>query len=663
VRYGGGEGTIRVLRKRERTFNSSFADSGDTSTTDSTSTSDVSEDPTKEERSTSTRRKRAILYQRLKVSVLNKFKIAIAFVQIISSMPWVLNQIRYPKVFDSVATAFSFVDLHFLRLLALECVFKNWNFYRVFIVATALPVGLSFLILLVTVLRLRKVYHEELLRDINDRLMGRSWFLSSSVKDDDVEADDSDDKGPGQDGDEDNDAGEKSPEETAFERRRASHFAEREIRREERRRRRRKIRNQGIFLWLLLTFLIFPSVSTTVFQFFSCENFRDNEEDDDASGDDKDTAFVLQADYSISCNSPSYRAMRVYALCCLALFPFGIPLTYFVLLFGKRKGINPDINDATVLEQIKLPEEDKSFLITAGRELGFVRQLVKVHKRDNDPSVSHLSFLFEEYEPRAYLFSVVDCLRKLILSGVIVFLYPGSYTQIGFATLFALVFAKVYSHARPYLEDEDDLIAEISMEALVLFFFLSLMLHVSNECDNSENETNAATKAFAGKVFGAVFITMIVAIIGLSISVILIEIFGWESLQGLLTRVFTRSRQKRDVIRALSQNIVPPDHPIAASPRSPRRSSDSKGDDDSDVDVDDGAADDDGDDDNTVENGQHEVSVASHDELIYPGSPSPNATARSMSSTNVRLVQGNFVPKEDLPTPPPAGGRSSDPSS
>jgi hypothetical protein len=40
--------------------------------------------------------------------------------------------------------------------------------------------------------------------------------------------------------------------------------------------------------------------------------------------------------------------------------------------------------------------------------------------RKRDPRIRHLAFLFEAYEPRVYWFEVLECMRRLLLTGMMV---------------------------------------------------------------------------------------------------------------------------------------------------------------------------------------------------------------------------------------------------
>ena len=59
-----------------------------------------------------------------------------------------------------------------------------------------------------------------------------------------------------------------------------------------------RIRRKNLSLALLVTFLVYSSVSSTIFRMFACEELDDG-------GD------YLRADYSIMCNSSKHRALQV----------------------------------------------------------------------------------------------------------------------------------------------------------------------------------------------------------------------------------------------------------------------------------------------------------------------------------------------------------------
>ena len=74
-------------------------------------------------------------------------------------------------------------------------------------------------------------------------------------------------------------------------------------------------------LFLSLTYMVFASVSTTVFDTFNCERYGDDE------------TFYMASDQSISCDDPTHKKYQGFAYVMIAVYPVGIPLLYFLLLY------------------------------------------------------------------------------------------------------------------------------------------------------------------------------------------------------------------------------------------------------------------------------------------------------------------------------------------
>ena len=81
--------------------------------------------------------------------------------------------------------------------------------------------------------------------------------------------------------------------------------------------------HKHVSMVLLVTFLVYSSISSTVFQMFACEVL------DDGSN-------YLRADYRINCDSTKHKELQIYAGFMIVLYPVGIPLLYAGLLFRDR---------------------------------------------------------------------------------------------------------------------------------------------------------------------------------------------------------------------------------------------------------------------------------------------------------------------------------------
>ena len=134
---------------------------------------------------------------------------------------------------------------------------------------------------------------------------------------------------------------------------------------------------------LLLSFLTFPAVSSLAFRAFDCEKF------------DGGRRF-LRADYAVDCDSPAYSSIMSLATLAILLYPILIPLSYLLLLVRARRAIS---------------EERPTSLSRA------------------------LSILHKSYEPRWYLWELMELWKKLFLVGFAALILPGTLMQAGKALL------------------------------------------------------------------------------------------------------------------------------------------------------------------------------------------------------------------------------------
>merc|ERR1711991_931320 len=75
--------------------------------------------------------------------------------------------------------------------------------------------------------------------------------------------------------------------------------------------------------------------------------------------------------------------------------------------------------------------------------------LVAVLRRREE--VTTLRFLFDAYLPDYWWTEVMECLRKLLLTGFVVFFYEGSALQITASMVVSMVFLVIYTDIKPYL--------------------------------------------------------------------------------------------------------------------------------------------------------------------------------------------------------------------
>ena len=201
----------------------------------------------------------------------------------------------------------------------------------------------------------------------------------------------------------------------------------------------RKIRQKHVSTALLITFLVYSSVSSVVFQMFACDKLDTGKS-------------YLRADYTIDCDSDKHRVLQIYAGLMMILYPVGIPALYAGLLFSNRR----------VLRDEKSREESH-----------FARPI---------------SDLWKPYKPQRFYYEMVECTRRILLTGAVVFIYPKTASQIAVAFAIAVFFVFVSEAMAPYKSCWDAWTSRIG-HAIVfasMYFALLLKVDVSDESHSSQ---------------------------------------------------------------------------------------------------------------------------------------------------------------------------------
>ena len=108
-----------------------------------------------------------------------------------------------------------------------------------------------------------------------------------------------------------------------------------------------------------------------------------------------------------------YTFMWWYSVSFTLVYPIGIPTLYFVLLYTNRDLIAPT-------PAIPADGQRTEPIVAAQLRL----------REANAQRIAHLRFLIDSYEPGSMYFEVVECVRKLMLTGMLIFFFPGTPSQV-----------------------------------------------------------------------------------------------------------------------------------------------------------------------------------------------------------------------------------------
>lgn len=204
-----------------------------------------------------------------------------------------------------------------------------------------------------------------------------------------------------------------------------------------------KVRQRHLSLVLLLTFLVYSSVSSVLFQTFACEPLDDGKN-------------YLRADYQIQCDSAKHICHQIYAGFMIVLYAAGIPLLYAVLLFRNR------------------------------------HVLTNTEGRADNSVLKSTTDLWKPYKPERFYYEVIECGRRILLTGVVVFIYPNTPSQIAVILVVAVFYMVLAEALAPYASRLDTWISRAGHAIVFLSMYVALLLKV----DLSEERGGRGEKVF-----------------------------------------------------------------------------------------------------------------------------------------------------------------------
>jgi hypothetical protein len=175
-----------------------------------------------------------------------------------------------------------------------------------------------------------------------------------------------------------------------------------------------------LVIFFMLT-MVYPSVSTVAFRTFNCRSV--------------DGVSYLREDYSKECDSDSHAQAELFASVSIVLVSVGLIVVYAALLWPHRAVLR---TGATIV------------------------------KRADTKRLTELSFLYSDFRGPMYYWEVVDSMRKLLLTGVVVFMQEGSLVRPVWGMMISLGYLVLLLEYKPYKAREDNFLAVLATFALFL---------------------------------------------------------------------------------------------------------------------------------------------------------------------------------------------------
>jgi len=244
---------------------------------------------------------------------------------------------------------------------------------------------------------------------------------------------------------------------------------------------------------LVMFFILYPILSQQSLLIFRCRQI----------GDD----FWLDTDLRLQCYTQEWELYAWISAASLFLYALGIPLLAFILLYCNSDNLTEGIHESEA-EQAKKEEEEE-------RDHGCIRV------GPTRASVRY-AILYEGYSVLFYYGELLEMVRKLGLTGLVIFVYPGQIMQSGIFLALCGLFMFLHVKFEPFENEFDNRIAMFVHIGLTTTIFCGIMMQMSM-CELVRDVTGMSefSKVFFATMLLVVNVTTMLAIMWISITTVL----------------------------------------------------------------------------------------------------------------------------------------------
>jgi hypothetical protein len=238
-------------------------------------------------------------------------------------------------------------------------------------------------------------------------------------------------------------------------------------------------------LFLYLTYFILPDVTSTIFAMYVCTDVNPDSPNHDQ--------LYLRADLSISCSSDRFHQGIIWASIMCIVYPFGVPLMYYMLLRLHRDIIRegdvwvaqspetPELNGKSTKQKSEGRKPKRGEQLSNNRPSQAVTDMQKrgFYLESDDCQIESIKFLFESYRGKFWYWEVVETTRRLMLTAVLSVLDTGSSTQLVLGILITFGYIELYAKCSPYRNAKDGRAASVGQHQIIATFFGTLVISYS----------------------------------------------------------------------------------------------------------------------------------------------------------------------------------------
>ena len=132
-------------------------------------------------------------------------------------------------------------------------------------------------------------------------------------------------------------------------------------------------------------------------------------------------------DFSVDCDSGKHTFVAVLAVVGIAVYPVGVPVVFWYLLWRDEQQRKP----AGTVRRVEVPAAATDKGDSAAHVSAVTGSNARPNRgeQDGEDAGSSFSFLRVDYKPKYYYYECVILLEKMLLTGLLAFVDQGSTTQ------------------------------------------------------------------------------------------------------------------------------------------------------------------------------------------------------------------------------------------
>ena len=297
-------------------------------------------------------------------------------------------------------------------------------------------------------------------------------------------------------------------------------------------------------------FLCYPTQTATFFNHLKCRSLGPLAQDGttpDSNGEQQQL-YVLERDYEVVCYEGSWWWLAGFSVLGIVLISVGVPLGMFIWMRRKMR---------KEMQIVKREQKSKVFAYRA------------FHRK--------FGYMTADFKPDAYYAECLDLIRKLVMTGVLTWITPGTVLQGVCSVLFSLFFLIAHIKVWPYSSTSTNLLKALADLEIFFVTQVGLVLRIrQHDLDNDHVLAQpGATDWWTGSLYGDLLWVLLLA----TVVAVLFALFHKSDVQKTRQLLYNLSKitagEQSQLARSrmqLQQRGVPPRASVRHSTRSPTSS-------------------------------------------------------------------------------------------